>query len=114
MLVYFIVKNKPWAWVISALFGVSYFLVYALDLGKIFPVSPDPMPPTLYMIEVLGAIVSVPLIFFAVRGAMVMGDRQETATIPASYSKQFGYIISCLAIVGIGIIIFATQSAMGH
>ena len=87
MLVYFIVKNKPWAWVISALCGVSYFLVYALDLGKIFPVSPDPMPPTLYIIEVLGAIVSVPLMFFAVRGAILMGDRHETATIPASNSN---------------------------
>jgi len=47
LLVYFISKEKKWAFIVSAICGISYFLVYALDLGKIFPVSPDSMPQAL-------------------------------------------------------------------
>ena len=118
LLVYFILKNRHWALVISALCGVSYFLVYALDLGKIFPISPDPMPQTLFIIELLGSIASVPLILVSISRVISIYNSHQPATISQSYPNRFGYLfgylISFLVIVGIGIIIFATQSAMDH
>lgn len=39
-LTYFSLKGNRWAFFAAAICGISYFLVYALDLGKIFPVSP--------------------------------------------------------------------------
>lgn len=42
--------------------GVSYVLVYALDLLQIFPVSPTPMSHALWAIEVAGLVLALPLI----------------------------------------------------
>ena len=54
-IVYFAFLGSKIAIMSSALCGISYFLVYALDLKKIFPVSPDKMPRSLFWIEVLGS-----------------------------------------------------------
>ncbi len=42
--------------------GVSYVLVYALDLLQIFPVSPTPMSHALWAIEVAGLLLALPLV----------------------------------------------------
>ncbi|WP_293120029.1 hypothetical protein [Moorena sp. SIO4G3] len=70
LIVYFILKDLNWAFIVSGLCAISYFIVYALDLGTLFPVSPDPMPQALFVIELLGMIVSLPLLFLSVRGAI--------------------------------------------
>ena len=115
LLIYFILKNRKWAFIISVVCGVSYFLVYALDLGKIFPVSPDSMPQALFVIEVLGTITSLPLMFFSAREALKsVNSDNEQAMKSDSYSKEFIYLVFFLVLIGIGIIVFATKSAMGN
>ncbi|NET85071.1 MAG: hypothetical protein F6J94_25095 [Moorea sp. SIO1F2] len=114
LIVYFIFKDLKWAFIVSGLCGISYFIVYALDLGTLFPVSPDPMPQALFVIEVLGMIVSLPLLFISVRGAMNSNKSSNDKVIASQpYSKTFVYFAFFLVVVGVGIITFATKSAMG-
>ncbi|NEO18779.1 MULTISPECIES: hypothetical protein [unclassified Moorena] len=113
LIVYFIFKDLKWAFIVSGLCGISYFIVYALDLGTLFPVSPDPMPQALFVIEVLGMIVSLPLLFISVRGAMNSNKSSNDKVIASQpYSKTFVYFAFFLVVVGVGIITFATKSAM--
>ncbi|NEO93586.1 MAG: hypothetical protein F6K56_26630 [Moorea sp. SIO3G5] len=114
LIIYFIFKDLKWAFIVSGLCGISYFIVYALDLGTLFPVSPDPMPQALFVIEVLGMIVSLPLLFISVRGAMNSNNSaKEQVMVSKPYSKTFVYFAFFLVVVGVGIITFATKSAMG-
>ncbi|MDJ0799647.1 MAG: hypothetical protein QNJ51_23010 [Calothrix sp. MO_167.B12] len=114
LIIYFILKNINWAFIASAIFGVSYFLVYVLDLGTIFPVSPDSMPQTLFAIEVLGTIVSLPLTFLSVQGAIKANDHSNSqVTETKIYSKRFIYVICLMILMSVSIITFATKSAMG-
>ncbi|MEO0886325.1 MAG: hypothetical protein AAFY54_10350, partial [Cyanobacteria bacterium J06648_10] len=54
LLVYFVLRAHRWAMMGAAISGLSFLAVYGLDLVKIFPVSPDAMPPALFAVEVLG------------------------------------------------------------
>ncbi|MDD4320959.1 MAG: hypothetical protein PHH31_05340, partial [Acidaminococcaceae bacterium] len=113
LLIYFIFHDRAWAFLLAGLCGFGYFLVYALDLLKIFPISPDPMPHTLYIIEILGLIVSIPLMLYASKGFNAEGDSQENTTkIP--YSKKFILVAVLLTLASIGIIVFATNAAMSN
>ncbi|MGD1855007.1 MAG: hypothetical protein ACFB2W_12240 [Leptolyngbyaceae cyanobacterium] len=119
LLVYFVLQSKPWAMLTAAGAGLSYLGVYGLDLAKIFPVSPDAMPPALLAIEVLGTILSLPLIALSIQA--LQASRQRTfATVPFphpnnSHHFQLPQIIIAisLGIVALSIITFATSSAMG-
>ena len=114
LIVYFILKDLKWAFIVSSLCAISYFIVYALDLRTLFPVSPDPMPQALFIIEVLGMIVSFPLLFLSVRGAMnINNSSNNKVMLNKPYSKTFAYFAFFLVVVGVGIITFATKSAMG-
>ncbi len=114
LIVYFIFKDLKWAFIVSSLSAISYFFVYALDLGTLFPVSPDPMPQALFVIEVLGMIVSLPLLFLSVRGAMNSNkSSNDQVMVNKPYSKTFVYFAFFLVVIGVGIITFATKSAMG-
>ena len=115
LLVYFVLKNMKWAYVVSIVCGVSYFLVYALDLGGIFPISPDSMPQVLFIIEILGTIASIPLVYYSIQGTLKSANINHGAPIKGSiYSKRFVFIVLILVVVGIGIIVFATKSAMAN
>lgn len=46
--------------------GVSYFLVYTLDLLAIFPVSSTPMSEALWAIEVSGLVLAIPLVVLSI------------------------------------------------
>ena len=118
-LIYFVLRSKRWAMITATGFGVSYLGVYGLDLVKLFPVSPDAMPPALLAIEVLGAILSLPLITLSVQAFQELNQPALAATpLPASgpapmaQTQQFVSVVG-LGLVAIGIIAFATRSAMG-
>lgn len=114
LIVYFIVKNMNWAFIASVVLGVSYLLVYVLDLGTIFPVSPDSMPQTLLAIEILGTIVSLPLIFLSIQGAITINSHNNEQVMGSKgYATMFVYLTFLMVFVGAGIITFATKSAMG-
>ena len=111
LILYFVFKDMRWGFVASAICGVSYFLVYILDLGQIFPVSPDAMPQMLFAIEILGTIISLPLTFLGIRG--FMNSDSNKVTISKLYSTSFVYLVFFVVLIGAGIITFATRSAMG-
>ncbi|MEO0435044.1 MAG: hypothetical protein AAF151_25500 [Cyanobacteria bacterium J06656_5] len=119
LLIYFVLQSKPWAMLTAAGIGVSYLGVYGLDLAKIFPVSPDAMPPALLAIEVVGTILSFPLIALSIQALQAYKQR-TFATIPFPYPNnphrlQLPKIILAisLGIAALTIITFATSSAMG-
>lgn len=114
-LVYFVLKNRKWAFIASAICGLSYFLVYALDLGTIFPVSPDAMPQRLFIIEVLGAIVSLPLTVLSLPEFVKSGKRGHETVKEGNFDvRRIAYFTFFLIFASVGIITFATQSAMGN
>ncbi len=118
-LVYFVLQSKRWAMLTAVGFGVSYLGVYGLDLVKIFPVSPDAMPPALLAIEVLGTILSLPLMVVSVQALQETNQQVAVATpsstasyAPIAQTPQIMSVIG-LVLVALGIIIFATRAAMG-
>ncbi|MEM9121547.1 MAG: hypothetical protein AAGD09_27285 [Cyanobacteria bacterium P01_F01_bin.56] len=118
LLVYFVWQAERWAIIAAACFGLSYLGVYSLDLAQIFPVSPDAMPPALLIIEVWGAIAAVPLTLMAMQ-ALRAANHETPATAPPVHLKTSPFsLISTTTIIGViliglGIIVFATRSAMG-
>jgi uncharacterized membrane protein (UPF0136 family) len=110
VLIYFILKGKRWSLIISAICGISYLAVYLLDLGKIFPVSKDPMPTTLTIIEALGSIISLPLIAMSFRP--IGRTRISHGNESVAFSKSLIFLIGVLVIAGIGIVVFATKAAL--
>ena len=118
LLVYAVLRSERWAMLLAALCGLSFLSVYGLDLAYIFPVSPDAMPPTLLAIEVLGSIVSLPLMALSVRAWQV--EQRKLAAAPfypaaATALPQSAALLAAigLGMVALGIIAFATKSAMG-
>ncbi len=109
-LAYFAFKQRRSALWASAFCGISYLAVYLLDLGRIFPVSPDAMPRALWVIEVLGSVVSVPLVILSVVSARNANQAQVTATRMLRAPNIFFILLA--ALVAIGIIWFATNAAM--
>lgn len=114
LLVYFIFREAKWAFIVSVICGISYFLVYVLDLGVIFPISSDPMPMALFIIEIVGTIVSVPLILMSVKQFLkIQQDSRLETRLKEAYSTKFLYMAFLSIFVGCVIITFATMSAMG-
>lgn len=111
--IYYLFRDEKWAYTVATFYGVAYFLVYILDLGQIFPVSTDPMSYTLFSIEVLGSVVSIPLIFLSIKERSIPNLRQEQTTKRQPYSKKLIYFALVLFLLSLGIIAFATKSAMG-
>ena len=109
-LAYFAFKQRRSALWAAAFCGVSYLAVYLLDLGHIFPVSPDAMPHTLWVIEVLGSVVAVPLVILSVVSARNANQVQVAAKRMLGASSKFFFLLA--ALVAIGIVLFATNAAM--
>lgn len=112
LIVYYLLQEINWSYLVAAICGLSYFVVYALDLAKIFPVSPAPMPQTLFIIEVIGLIVSLPIMFLSIK-ELSFADSLHEQKAQKIYSQSFVYFALLLSIASLVIIIFATKSAMG-
>ncbi|MEM1281190.1 MAG: hypothetical protein AAGG53_14495, partial [Cyanobacteria bacterium P01_H01_bin.152] len=126
LLVYFVLQSQRWALGAAAVCGLSYFLVYGLDLAQVFPVSPDVMPATLLNIEVLGTVLSVPLTLLAGQAARQHTQPSRDTLSYASEGtaialpnpgqivtrKRLGFALG-LGLLAMSIITFATRSAMG-
>ena len=119
LLVYFVLRAHRWAMMGAVISGLSFLAVYGLDLVKIFPVSPDAMPPALFAVEVLGTILSFPLIALSVKALQGQGQDQFM-TVPAIATDNNSTVqtpqilmVIALAVIALGIIAFATKSAMG-
>ncbi|MGV6858923.1 MAG: hypothetical protein ACWA5X_08110 [bacterium] len=86
--------------------GISYLLVYLLDLFAIFPRTPSPMPTALLSIEIIGSVVAIPLVLAGL--CLWRNAPHDAASAPRLSSRQL-IVISVLAVA---IVLFATLSAM--
>lgn len=111
VLVYFVIKNKAWALSAAAICAQAYFLVYLLDLLQIFPLSPDAMPRALFFIEIIGLIIALPLTSLAMLAQTQAKQENSDSGFKLTKPVQIG--IAALSLLGLGIIAFATLSAMG-
>lgn len=110
---YIALKGKRWAFIVSFVCGISYFLVYTLDLFKIFPVSPNEMPAALLVIETVGILVSIPLAYLSLRAIQMPMEPTFSHEANTVMNKKHVLILAVMILAGIGIIIFATLAAMG-
>jgi hypothetical protein len=113
VLIYFIVAGRRWAYLGAAFCGFCYFLVYALDLGGVFPVSPDEMPQALLVIEVAGIAISLPLSFLSLISTFRRSSAAGSHATHGHSKKAIAALLALIIAVGIAIIVFATRSAMG-
>ena len=115
---YFVLKSERWAIIGAAVCGLSFLGVYGLDLARIFPVSPDAMPPALLAIEILGTIVSFPLMGLTIQALRGEGKQQLVATSSTqartlTFDLPQRFTVLGITLIGLAIIAFATRSAMG-
>lgn len=108
---FLITKKKKYSVVLSAVFALLYLFVYVLDLFKIFPTSPVEMSTTLFSIEVISSLLAVVLIYLCIKYHNIEIHNGETIRLQFSFYKLLALIV--VVLFAIGIVIFATQSAMG-
>lgn len=106
---FYILKNYRWALIITFISGFSYFLVYTFDLLQIFPKSPDQFPILLLVLEIIGSIISIPLMLFSYL-SLRQNDMIRINRIQWNTKKII--IMIALIILGLCIIIFSTISAI--
>lgn len=105
---YFLYHRQKWAIVTAIICGMSYFVVYAIDLANIFPKSETPMPKRLFILEIIGAVVAIPIVYFSARSLL---DFQISDT-PLTVDSTIYWFIGIATVISLGIIVFATKSAM--
>ncbi|QDT12716.1 hypothetical protein [Planctomycetes bacterium K23_9] len=103
-------RDSALAYWASVLIGWCYFLIYVLDLANVFPKSPDPMPPLLLAIEVIGTILSIPLMGLSVFHAKLARGTASGVTTSIGWRTVVALIL--LSIIGTGVVVFATLAAM--
>jgi hypothetical protein len=119
LLIYFVLKSERWAMFAAAVCGLSYLGVYGLDLAQIFPVSPDVMPSALLAIEVLGTLISFPLMALSIQALRGLNPKMSAASSFTSTDTRLSWktpqalMVISLGMIALGIIAFATRSAMG-
>lgn len=59
------------AMVASLVIGVLYITVFALDLGRVFPVVRDPLPSQLLVLEVINLAIAGVLVVVSIKGLML-------------------------------------------
>jgi len=61
---YYVLLWNIWAFKVSIVLGILYFIVYMIDLWKIFPKSPTDMSKTLMLLEIVNSMFALLLIIF--------------------------------------------------
>jgi len=109
-LIYFLYKKQKWAYQLTGIVGFAFFLVFVLDLGKIFPVSPDAMSPLLFVMEVVGLIFGVLLMWLAYKTISVT---EASFWLSAAKLPNIVILIGvALLFFGIFVVYFATSSTL--
>ncbi|TNE63561.1 MAG: hypothetical protein EP336_17070 [Rhodobacteraceae bacterium] len=89
----------------TLLVGLAYVAVYLLDLGHIFPIADSPMQPLLATLEWLGTLLGA--VTMLAGGALLISD---STAAPEHAHLPRGLLI-VLAVLALGIVLFATISA---
>lgn len=114
MLAYFCYQQQRWAYKAAILAGGSYIWVYLVDLARLFPTSPTPMPTLLEFIEISGVLMALPLCFIAIR--LLKHESHKTAALSPLVllsTTRVLYLVLLIGIAALAIILYATQAAMG-
>jgi len=121
-LIYFVIRKRSWTYAVTFLAALSYFIVYAIDLAQLFPRSPTPMSQALALIEVLGMCAAVPLMYlswphtFFARHDKAGNDAIEVDDVSSATHTLNPVLrtvmIALVLVLGVGIVFFATDSAM--
>lgn len=90
----------------SALAGLGFVGVYLLDLGRIFPVPPNPMSTLLATLEWAGAALGGALVIIS----LVLSQPAAATSAAPSLPKPVMFGLGLVALI---IVVFATKSAMG-
>ncbi|MGX7745227.1 hypothetical protein [Rhodopseudomonas parapalustris] len=105
VLAYLVIRTgRAYGW--AGLAGLAFVGVYLLDLGRIFPVTPNPMSTLLATLEWIGTALGAALaVSSVVRGAAgTTTSARPTLPLP---------VVLALVVVALIIVAFATKSAMG-
>lgn len=106
VLAYIIIKTgRAYGW--AGLAGLAFVGVYLLDLGRIFPVPPDPMSTLLATLEWIGTGLGVAL---AVSSVTLRGAANTATSAKPTLPMP---VVLGLVLVALIIVAFATKSAMG-
>jgi hypothetical protein len=102
-----VLRAGRYAGMLGVLSGLSYLVVYAVDLLGWFPKTPTEMSIPLVLIEVIGMVLALPLVYVSNRlprnGRLLVDHNISNWTDPK-------WLL--LGISGIAIVVFATWSAM--
>ncbi|NVJ52716.1 MAG: hypothetical protein HWD90_03415 [Campylobacteraceae bacterium] len=109
---FLIAKKKKYSIVLSAVFALLYIFVYILDLFEIFPTSPEAMSTTLFSIEFISTLIGLILLYLCMKFNDIEVENNENVKINLTFYKIISFLIVLL--FAIGIVIFATKSAMGQ
>ena len=112
VLVFFMIKGKPWAFILSLICAISYFLIYLLDLAQIFPKTPDKMSTLLMSVEIVGSIVALPLAYYSIKILNSPVMQSESVLSAKKLHAKPVMVTGLVILLGIGIIVFATVEAM--
>lgn len=105
VLVFYVARRGQYARYLSIFAGLSYLIIYGIDLLGIFPKTPSEMNDALLWVEVIGSVLAIPLVYFACQ-------LEQKAGLSHVAQSQSGLKWALLSTGGIGIIVFATWSAM--
>lgn len=92
--------------------SIGFAGVYLLDLLEIFPTSPTPMSAALYYVEAIGLIAAGLLM----AASQSLRFRKGDAGAPSAQIRSFNLSVPLVLIilsVSVGIVVFATVSALG-
>jgi len=107
VLVAYVLRSGRYAGMLGSLAGLSYLVVYGVDLLGWFPQTPSEMSNALLSIEVIGMAVALPLIYVSSRLPRKASFAAGRSNGNWTYLKWF-----LLGIGAIAIVVFATWSAM--
>lgn len=108
VLMLFTLQGRAWAFRWAAVAAVLYFAVYAIDLARLFPQSPTPMPALLGLIEVAGMVSAVPLLVYSCS----FSPENDGVRAAMAVSVPRRWVAISLLLVGSMVVWFATDAAM--
>ena len=106
LLIPYVLRSGRYAGILAGLAGVSYLVVYGVDLLGWFPQTPSEMSNALLSIEVIGMVVALPLIYLSSQL-----PRKDSNPKGRSNSLWIDLKWLLLFLAGIAIVVFATWSA---
>lgn len=110
ILPYFMYRKQKWAFTASILTGISYILVFALDLLNIFPSVPYPMPRLLFIFEIIGLVFGFILSFWAYKS--IKTTKNNYWNTKSSIPKWIKLLLFVIFLFGVYVVFFSTNAVL--